>query len=44
VRQHVEAGRDFQQALREILTANAELPISAREQESKPTPVLEKSC
>ncbi|MGD0790335.1 MAG: DUF6788 family protein [Terriglobales bacterium] len=36
VRQQVEAGRDFQHALREVLTANAELLILARKQESKP--------
>jgi hypothetical protein len=36
VRQQVKAGRDFQQALREVLTANAELLILARKQESKP--------
>jgi hypothetical protein len=36
VRQRVEAGRDFQEAVREVLTANAELLILARKQESKP--------
>ena len=35
VRQRVEAGRDFQNAVRQILTANAELLILARTQESK---------
>jgi hypothetical protein len=35
VRQQVEAGRDFQEAVREVLTANAELMILARTQESK---------
>jgi hypothetical protein len=35
VRQRVEAGRDFQNAVREVLTANAELLILARKQESK---------
>ena len=35
VRQHVEAGQDFQEAVREVLTANAELLILARKQESK---------
>jgi hypothetical protein len=35
VRQRVEAGRDFQQAVAEVLTANAELLILARKQESK---------
>jgi hypothetical protein len=35
VRQRVDAGRDFQNAVREVLTANAELLILARKQESK---------
>lgn len=35
VRQQVEAGRNFQEAVREVLTANAELLILARKQESK---------
>jgi hypothetical protein len=35
VRQQVEAGREFQEAVREVLTANAELMILARKQESK---------
>jgi hypothetical protein len=35
VRQRVEAGRDFQEAVREVLTANAELLILTRKQESK---------
>ena len=35
VRPQVEAGRDFQEAVREVLTANAELMILARTQESK---------
>jgi hypothetical protein len=36
VRQRVEAGREFQEAVREVLTANAELLILTRKQESKP--------
>jgi len=36
VRQQVKAGRDFMEAVREVLTANAELLILARKQESKP--------
>jgi hypothetical protein len=36
VRQRVEAGREFQDAVREILTANAELLILARQQQHKP--------
>lgn len=35
VRQRVGAGREFQEAVREILTANAELLILARRQHSK---------
>jgi len=35
VRQRVEAGRNFQDAVREVLTANAELLILGRKQESK---------
>jgi hypothetical protein len=35
VRQRVEAGREFQDAVREILTANAELLILARQQHHK---------
>ena len=35
VRQRVEAGRKFQEAVREVLTANAELLILTRKQESK---------
>ena len=35
VRQQVAAGRDFQEAVREILTANAELLILRRKQEFK---------
>ena len=35
VRQRVEAGRDFQNAVREVLTANAELLILSRKQGSK---------
>ncbi len=35
VRQQVEAGREFQDAVREVLTANAELLILARKQESQ---------
>ena len=33
--QQVEAGRNFQEAVREVLTANAELLILARKQESQ---------
>jgi len=36
VRQRVEAGREFHDAVREILTANAELLILARQQQHKP--------
>ena len=35
VRQQVKAGRDFLEAVREVLTVNAELLILARKQESK---------
>jgi hypothetical protein len=35
VRQRVQAGRDFQSAVREVLTANAELLILSRKQQSK---------
>jgi hypothetical protein len=35
VRRQVEAGRDFQNAVREVLTANAELLILSRKQRSK---------
>ena len=35
VRRQVKAGRDFQEAVREVLTANAELLILARKQESQ---------
>ena len=35
VRQQVKAGRDFQETVREVLTANAELLILARKQECK---------
>ena len=35
VRRRVEAGRDFQNAVREVLTANAELLILSRKQRSK---------
>ena len=35
VHQRVEAGRDFQEAVREVFTANAELLILARKQESR---------
>jgi hypothetical protein len=35
VRQRVQAGRDFQNAVREVLTANAELLILARKQRLK---------
>jgi len=36
VRRRVEAGREFQQAVREVLTANAELLILARKQKFQP--------
>ncbi len=36
VRTRVQAGRDFQDALREVLTANAELLVLARNQKRKP--------
>ena len=36
VRQQVKDGREFLEAVREVLTANAELLILARKQESKP--------
>ena len=36
VRSRVQAGRDFQEALREVLTANAELLVLARNQKPKP--------
>ena len=35
VRQRVDAGRDFQNAVREVLTANAELLILSRKQGGK---------
>jgi len=35
VRQRVEAGREFQDAVREVLTANAELLILSRKQHSQ---------
>jgi hypothetical protein len=35
VRQRVQAGREFQNAVREVLTANAELLILSRKQRSK---------
>ena len=35
VRRRVDAGRDFQEAVREVLTANAELLVLSRKQESK---------
>ncbi len=35
VRRRVEAGRDFQNAVREVLTANAELLILSRKQRPK---------
>lgn len=38
VRQRVEAGRKFQDAVREVLTANAELLILARKQQPKRRP------
>lgn len=36
VRRRVEAGHEFQSALREVLTANAELLVLARKQRRKP--------
>lgn len=36
VRRGVEAGHEFQQALREVLAANAELLVLARKQRRKP--------
>src|SRR5215510_8452400 len=36
VAQRVRAGREFQDALREVLTANAELLVLARKQKLKP--------
>ena len=36
VAEHVRAGREFQDALREMLTANAELLVLARKQKLKP--------
>jgi len=36
VRRRVEAGHEFQQALREVLAANAELLVLARKQRRKP--------
>lgn len=38
VRRRVEAGRKFQDAVREVLTANAELLILARQQQPKRRP------
>jgi len=38
VRQRVKAGREFQDAVREVLTANAELLIFSRKQRSKRRP------
>jgi len=36
VRRRVDAGREFLEAVREVLTANAELLVLSRKQESKP--------
>jgi len=36
VRRRMQAGHQFQQALREVLTANAELLVLARQQRRKP--------
>jgi hypothetical protein len=36
VRRRVEAGREFQDALREVLAANAQLLVLARQQRRKP--------
>lgn len=35
VRRRVKAGREFQDALREVLTANAQLLVLAQQQEKK---------
>jgi hypothetical protein len=35
VRRRVEAGREFQDAVREVLTANAELLVLAKKQQRK---------
>jgi hypothetical protein len=37
VRARVQAGRDFQDAVREVLTANAELLVLSRQQKRKPS-------
>jgi len=36
VRRRVQAGREFQDAVREVLTANAQLLVLARQQRQKP--------
>ena len=36
VRRRVQAGREFQDAVREVLTANAQLLVLARQQRKKP--------
>jgi hypothetical protein len=36
VRRRVEAGREFQDAVREVLAANAQLLVLARQQEKRP--------
>jgi hypothetical protein len=36
VRRRVEAGREFQDAVREVLAANAQLLVLARQQRRKP--------
>jgi hypothetical protein len=36
VRRRVEAGREFQDAVRDVLTANAQLLVLARQQRKKP--------
>jgi hypothetical protein len=37
VRARVQAGRDFQDAVRKVLTANAELLVLSRQQKRKPS-------
>jgi hypothetical protein len=36
VRRRVEGGREFQEAVREVLAANAQLLVLARQQKRKP--------
>ena len=44
VRRRVEAGREFQQAVREVLTANAELLVLAKKQRRKKKAAKKKSA